>query len=580
MLNPILSPSQQETLREERRVIQRLLALLAGWEAQPKDVEVLQQALGQLDELFLLVIVGEFNSGKSALINALLGERYLTEGVTPTTAQIHIVRYGPKADPQASQEGFWVLTYPAEFLHNLSIVDTPGTNAVLREHEEISRDFVPRSDLIIFATSADRPFSESEREFLQLIRDWGKKVVIVINKIDLLETEQELETVVRFVRDNATRLLGRSPEIFPLSARQTLRAKMTPHSENGSKPEVPAEFRALEQFLTATLNQTERVRIKLRSPLGVAIKVAQEYTNKAQRRLELLNDDMTTVQQVEHQLDLYRRDMAQEFESHLLRVDRVLDNMEERGDKFFDKTLQVSNITNLANKNAIRTSFEREVLEGTPELIERQVQEMADWMVERESRQWRTMARQLGQRHKTELLEGAAHEAAGGFEYNRRQLLQHVNSVAAEVVGRYDRSAESHALAETARGAFNTAMITGLTAGLGGAALVAMLSTALLDVTGVLAATALAVAGLGIIPYRRRAVKQDLRQKVAVMKEQLHTVLHEAFQQELDKSIRRLNDAVDPYSRFVRTESKHLNDIVTSLATLEGDLERLRAALE
>src|SRR5262245_47589734 len=105
MLNPILNSTQQETLRQERRTIQRLLTLLAGWEAQPKDLEVLQQGLDLLDELFLLVVVGEFNSGKSALINALLGERYLIEGVTPTTAQIHTLRYGPKADPQVTEDG-------------------------------------------------------------------------------------------------------------------------------------------------------------------------------------------------------------------------------------------------------------------------------------------------------------------------------------------------------------------------------------------------------------------------------------------------------------------------------------------
>jgi len=92
----VLTEEQAQIWRDERRALERLLTVLAGWDATPDDIKVVQQALAQLDELFLLVIAGEFNSGKSALINALLGERYLAEGVTPTTAEINILRYGEK----------------------------------------------------------------------------------------------------------------------------------------------------------------------------------------------------------------------------------------------------------------------------------------------------------------------------------------------------------------------------------------------------------------------------------------------------------------------------------------------------
>ncbi|NIO72666.1 MAG: dynamin, partial [Anaerolineae bacterium] len=102
------------------------------------------------------------------------------------------------------------------------IVDTPGTNAIIRRHEEITGEFVPRSDLVLFVTSADRPFTESERIFLERIRNWGKKVVIVLNKIDILEGEADVEKVVGFITEHAQRLLGFAPEVFPLSARLAL----------------------------------------------------------------------------------------------------------------------------------------------------------------------------------------------------------------------------------------------------------------------------------------------------------------------------------------------------------------------
>ena len=169
----------------------------ARWRASRRrrtDQETLARSIRQLDELFLLVVVGEFNAGKSAFINALLGQRVLEEGVTPTTTpHPRCSSTGPSvAHAVADAASVDVITAPVELLRDIHIVDTPGTNAILREHEAITREFVPRSDLVLFVTSADRPFTESERAFLEAIRDWGKKIVVVINKIDILETAEDV----------------------------------------------------------------------------------------------------------------------------------------------------------------------------------------------------------------------------------------------------------------------------------------------------------------------------------------------------------------------------------------------------
>src|SRR4029079_11046502 len=159
---------------------------------------------------------GEFNAGKSAFINALLGSRVLEEGVTPTTTRVQILKYGPEVARTTAEAALDVVTAPVDLLQEINIVDTPGTNAIHREHEAITREFVPRSDLVLFVTSADRPFTESERAFLQGIREWGKKVVVVVNKIDILEKPEEIDTIRGFIADNARALLGFTPEIFPV----------------------------------------------------------------------------------------------------------------------------------------------------------------------------------------------------------------------------------------------------------------------------------------------------------------------------------------------------------------------------
>ena len=83
MLRRILTNQQEKLLKEERRWLGDLRVALARFDVAPEDQVTLDQSIGQLDELFLLVVVGEFNAGKSLLINALLGEPVLEEGVRP-----------------------------------------------------------------------------------------------------------------------------------------------------------------------------------------------------------------------------------------------------------------------------------------------------------------------------------------------------------------------------------------------------------------------------------------------------------------------------------------------------------------
>ena len=180
----ILNRQQQDLLATEHAILERLAAVLESFPATEQDRDDLAQAAIQLSELFLLVIVGEFNSGKSAFINALIGADVMPEGVTPTTSVINLLRFGEIESETMLPEGVIQRTFPADFLNEITVVDTPGANAIIREHEVLTQRFVPRSDLVLFVTSADRPFTESEREFMSEIQEWGKKIVIILNKID------------------------------------------------------------------------------------------------------------------------------------------------------------------------------------------------------------------------------------------------------------------------------------------------------------------------------------------------------------------------------------------------------------
>src|SRR5512136_705788 len=101
MLQSMLNESQAQLLRDEKEALSEIRLALARLDAPRAELDTLQQATLQLDELFLLVVVGEFNAGKSALINALLGDKVLPEGALPTTSRVTLVKWGEQTTETA-----------------------------------------------------------------------------------------------------------------------------------------------------------------------------------------------------------------------------------------------------------------------------------------------------------------------------------------------------------------------------------------------------------------------------------------------------------------------------------------------
>jgi small GTP-binding protein len=575
MLTRVLSPTEDDLLRQERRILMHLRTTLVRMDASAEQQKALDQSIEQLGELFLLVVVGEFNSGKSALINALLGTRILEEGVTPTTAEITLIEYGNGLERHVRQANLHVLKAPVELLRELHIVDTPGTNAIIREHEAITTDFIPRSDLVLFVTSADRPFTETERGFMEQIRAWGKKIVIIINKSDILETESQIDEVRSFVARSAQALLGFDSEIFPVSARLALRAKQ-------GEPAVWAasRFESFERYIAITLDQTERVRLKLLSALGVGAAVTEHQLASVTNRQNLLKDDFKTLEQVEQHLVMYERDMRRDFELRMADVENILLELERRGHDFFDDTMRIGRVMDLLNRSRVQQGFERQVVADAPQQIERKVGELIDWVVDADLRQWQAITAHLAQRRRQYTGQIVEDADIGGFHYDRGRLIDSVGREAQRVVDTYDRRREAEELADGARNAVATAAAVGASAlGLGAVVTLAA-STAAADVTGLIMASVLAAIGFFVIPARRRKAKEQMRQKITEVRQRLGDALRGQFRNEIARSSGRVRDSIAPYSRFVRSEGEKLEELERELNAIASELESLRAGVE
>ncbi len=578
----ILSKREQELRVREQELLQRLATALErfGSDVAAEDLRRFQEAREQLTGLFLLVVAGEFNSGKSSFINALLGERVLPEGVTPTTDRINVLRHGPEITEQLREAYLLERTHPAEVLREISIVDTPGTNAIIRRHEELTRDFVPRSDLVLFVTSADRPFTESERAFLEQIREWGKKIVFIVNKIDILPRTEEREEVIRFVGENAGALLGETPEIFAVSARQALEARAGNVESVASELWESSGFERVEDYLLNTLDQQERVRLKLLNPLNVGLRLASKYKDATFERLKLLAQDVEALQNIDQQLALFHQEMLRDFEPRLTRLDLLLGEMESRGTRFFEETIRIGRIRSLMDSEGIKRSFEREVIGDTPKSIEEEVGRVIDWIVERNHRLWQDISGYIERRQLTRHHEGMIGDVGPSFGYNRQALLDSIGRVSRDVVGSYNREAESRSIANEIQGAFaTTALAEAGALGLG-TIVVTVVTGAAADVTGILLAAALAVGGFYVLPRKRRQSQRDFQRRVSELRSGLKDALTRQVHLELEQSTARINEAIGPYRRFVQSQQQRLNEARAELVATEDALLRLRAEVE
>ena len=550
--------------RADEELRARALALLSRVEAITRalpdadravdDLELVDQARTQLSALFLLVFVGEFNSGKSAVINALVGQEVMPEGVTPTTSKIHLLLEGEAGADEAGPDGVIIHRHPAPFLRDVNIVDTPGTNAIIREHEVISQRFVPRADLVLFVTSSDRPFSESEREFLELISTWRKKVVFVLNKIDLFEDERQLNEVVDFIRTNVERLLGFEPLIFPVSARLA------------DRNEPDRRFDALSSYVIQTLDERERIRLKLLNPLGVADRVLSRNSEVVENRLALLDRDTATIDRIEAYLSGHESEIRSEFKNHIFRIENIIHRMNERADRFFDEYVRIGRVFDLMRSENTRQAFERDVVADTERQIDATVSQLIDWLVSQDLRAWQVVTETLDRQALERYRDDMVGQVGVNFAADRQALILQVAKEAKAVVDRYDQREQADFLANNVQSAITQTALAGAGAVSVGAVVVALATTAAADVTGILAATLVAGLGLFILPIRRQAARRELRRRSSELQQQLTDVLTDGFERELNRSVRRIKDAIAPYTRFVGAER-------TRMAALRGDVE-------
>jgi len=596
-----------------------------------------------LSSSFCVILAGEFNSGKSTLINALVGQNILQTGNLPTTDTITVLGAftapdsteewpdeGPDipstaAQTQHQQTNFdyagrsdmiFIEKNDTPLLRDLTIIDTPGTNAD-DAHTQQTLNLLPHADLILFVTSADRPLCQSERQLLESLREFRKQIVIVINKMDVLDHagghygHKEKQRIIQYVHEQAQDLLlGTACTVIPISSRDAMAAKSLQHQQQSQNtrlaPSVAigaddaqrqsptaavwkrSNFSALEAYLHETLTTETKIKSKLLSPIGVVQKQLHHCIQKLSQERDSLDADVSTLKLLQSQLLGWKKELQSDMErsSRALQEQLVLEG--ERASVFvrrfgvidfyrasgllgssqrdlfaaWDRTLPVTR-SSAAGNDKVSYNNQSSLRSDLSDMVH----ETADGIAVRGRAQGQSVIEFLGKRPgthgQTSLITSVT--AASRFEETRQSLVDGM-SVAInrsigvkpelDIQGRRD---DADREADKLLGKLQTSSRLATALSLGAVSSAAWV-TSLGDVSylGVGASVAMMMTSGAIAHFYPSQLAQRYRDLWSSKAQDLDESLALIFEKELERIERKVQDGVSPYSRFVQAEQERI----------------------
>ena len=566
------SKQQKETTQKVRDVLTELLSCVSSANTPPEQIEMLKETLQALEDSFLVVVVGEFNAGKSSFINALLNTDKLAEGVTPTTAQINLIRYGETESITPIENWGQMIRLPMDLLESVSFVDTPGTNAVIQEHEVLTRWFLPRADMVIFLSSADRPFSESENRFLQSIRDWGKKTVLILNKIDLLETQEERDQVINFVRSSAEKTLKVDIPVIPVSCRLAKKARAAMSQELWKE----SGFEDLEQFIQDKMDEKARFKMKMLSALGIASRVEEDAADRVQNELNFYNEDRKLTETIRGEVDLYHDDMIKEINRSMKEIHAIFSDVKIRGNQYFEDLFVLKNLPNILKKDKNRILFQENVLQNMPTEVERKTAELVENLGIQQQRMVQMVRLQIENRNSQ--FPGA--DLPKEILDQRSELMKRMQNSIDSILEKIESDIALNIGMKHAQNAVTAGLAIEVSAIGIGAALTTIATTVAADLLGIVAAFWVGIAGFLVLPYYKKKAQREFDEKISDIEDKLVAALQSEFTQEVEDQISQINNAIRPFERFVEASIESGQKQLDSLNGIRDEVEGLRRELE
>ncbi len=308
-----------ETRARLGTAIYALTKLATDLEMPPARVQLLNGLLANLREPFLFVVAGEVNAGKSTLLNALFGKPFCETNALPMTDKICLFKYGPESHDITVSDSLVELYRPEAFLKDFNIVDTPGTNSIMENHQEITERFIPMADLVIFTFSVTNPWGGTAWALLDRIhKSWFKNIIFALQQCDL-RSREEISAIVEHIRVTSQQRLGAQFPTFAVSGKQAFLSKTSGVDKERLWEE--SGFEGLEQYINAIVNSPEVQEKKLGNVSRSARLVLTEARENLAAATRILQADEQLLSGLGHHVDAQKRRTLEKFSSFYRTLD-------------------------------------------------------------------------------------------------------------------------------------------------------------------------------------------------------------------------------------------------------------------
>lgn len=552
-----------------------LLKLSSEMRRDPASVDTLQGLLTDIREPLLFVVVGEVKAGKSSLLNAIFGQEFAKVDVLPATDKVYIFRYG---ETESSIEVSPHLTerhQPIAFLRDFNVVDTPGTNTIVAEHQTITETFIPRADLVLFVFSVTNPWTQSAWTLLDLVQKrWLKNIVFVLQQADLRDAA-EVGTISEHLAQTAVQKLGFAPPIFAVSARKALLSKTG--APDGERLWEESGFGPLEDQINRMVTETGARILKLQSSSQTAGLILSEVADELRGSFDLIVRDEEQLARLTTLLQGRKEQTLRQVAGFVRGVDHACRDCAAHGTKLLEEKLSFWKTWRLIWSRAQwQHDFQNEVETKLRATVQPQV-ENAVQLLEADLRAlWPqlqdTIQAQFASEGKNRLARGIP-----DFAQQRRELLQSIHLTLVErIAGKGVEERLARMFAESA----TWLRVPAGVAAAGGIAtvLAAMISASVADVTGILATSALAL-GTFFAFAQRRKILTAYDREMETKRVELTDAIERQMEHSIDLFYNEISSAFQPLAAFCATERKRYAPLLSRVEELTQTFAALKTRL-
>jgi len=538
-------------------------------------LDSLHGLLTNIREPLLFVVVGEVKAGKSSLINALFGQEIAKSDVLPATDRVCIYRYG-REDKQIEQSPRLVEYHlPIDFLRDFNIVDTPGTNTMVAEHQTITENFVPRADLILFVFSVVNPCTQSAWDFLKFVQGkWLKNVVFVLQQADLRDAK-EVEVIKRHLQETVLQRLGVNLPVYAVSARKALLARTNAVDKDRLWDE--SQFAGLEQQINLIVSEASAAMLKFRSACQTGGVVLADIRKQLEESMELIARDENRLVRVNQFVDGRKEQSARQISGLLRDVERVCRDCVKDGYKLLETKLSCWRTWKLIWS---RSDWQREFQMELEMKLRQRVQPEVEHAVQLLEVDLRGVWPQLNDIVDTLLasdLRSQAPRTLHDFAQQRRELLQAVHLTLIErISGKSIEERLAQLFTETSS---RLRLPAGVAAASGLVAIIAaMSSAAVADITGILAASA-AVTGTIVAFRQRRKILRLYSEQMENKCAEVTQLIEQQLRHAVEIFYREITAAFEPLATFCSTRRREFEPQLKRAEELQKQLRAVELHL-